>query len=181
MKFVGEIDQKTRTFIIAAVAFASPAGETGFQIGAWGEMFYNRPMGAWAVVTGMLLALLLTPKQKLPIAPKYLLVLVIPSVWIVLKMFMMESTAGEIFHPVLFGLGVVTYLFCLPFAIYLIIEIINPSLLVLEGWKPKVSLICILLIMFLTGFAIGKNNDLFINCEDFTLAGDTPPANCRPD
>ena len=100
----------------------------------------------------------------------------LPALWLAgFGTFMLLMYGG------LFGLGVVTYLFCLPFAIYLIIEIINPSLLVLEGWKPKVSLIWILLIMFLTGFAMGKNNDLFINCEDFTLAGDTPPANCRPD
>ena len=181
MKFIEDIQPGTRTFLLTAVAMAAPAGETGFQIGAWGEVFYSRPMGAWAIVTSLLFALLLVPREKLPIPPKYLFVLLVPSVWILLKMFILEYTGGQIFRPLLFGLGVVTYLLCLPFAAYLIIKIINPDLLDLKGTKPKVSLVAIFLTMFLVGYALGQNNHLFVECEDFVLAGDLPPANCRPE
>ena len=180
MKFVRDVDPKIRTFLLTAVAISAPAGETGFQLGAWGEVLYNRPMGAWAVVTGLLLALLLVPRQKLPVPAAYLLVLVVPSAWLILKMFMMESTGGEIMHPVLFLLGVASYLVCLPFAFYLVIKIINPDLLDLKGLRPKLSLLAVLLTMFLIGFGLGRYNNLFVHCEDFILAGDTPPVHCRP-
>jgi hypothetical protein len=181
MKFIHDINSTTRTFLLAAVAMAAPAGETGFQLGAWGELFYSRPMGAWAVVTSLLLALLLVPRRKIPVPPAYLLVLIVPSVWILLKMFMLDATGGEVFYPVLFWFGVASYMLCLPFAAYLIIQIINPDLLNLKGLRPKLSLAAILLTMFLIGFTLGRNNHLFVHCEDFTLAGDFPPANCQPE
>jgi len=180
MKFVQDISPRIRTFLLAAVAMSVPAGETGFQIGAWGEVFYSRPMGAWAIVTSLFLALLLVPRKKLPVPVTYLLVLMVPSVWILLKMFMFEYTQGQVLYPLLFGLGVASYVICLPFAAYLIIQIINPDLLDLRGWRPKLSLAAILLAMFLVGFVLGRVNYLFVECEDFVLAGDEPPANCRP-
>lgn len=180
MKFIRDIDPSIRTFLLAAVAIAAPAGETGFQIGAWGEIFYSRPMGAWAIVTSLFFAMLLVPRAELPVPRRYLLVLLIPSVWILLKMFMLEYTGGQVFHPLLFGLGAISYLLCLPFAFYLIIKIINPDLLDLQGLRPKLSLAAVLLTMFLIGFTLGRNNFLFVECEDFIVAGDLPPANCQP-
>jgi len=180
MKFIGEIDPGIRTFLLAAVALAAPAGETGFQLGAWGAVHYTRPMGAWAIVTSLFLALQLVPRKKLPVPGAYLVVLLVPSVWILLKMFMLETTGDKIHHPLLFGLGIASYLFCLPFALYLIIKIINPDLLDLQGLRPKLSLAAVLLTLFLIGFGLGKNNDRFIRCEDFAIAGDSPPVNCRP-
>lgn len=181
MKFVHNITPRTRTYLLSAVAMAAPAGETGFQLGAWGEVFYSRPMGAWAVVTSLLLALLLVPRKKLPVPPVYLLVLMIPSVWILLKMFRLDTTGGEIFHPVLFGLGIISYALCLPFAVYLVIQIINPELLDLKGLRSKLSLTAVLLTMFFIGLTLGRHNNLFVHCEDFILAGDNPPANCQPE
>jgi hypothetical protein len=180
MKFVQDISPRIRTFLLAAVAMSAPAGETGFQIGAWGEVFYSRPMGAWAIVTSLFIALLLVPRNKLPVPTAYLLVLLVPSIWIILKMFMFEYTEGQVMHPVLFGLGVVSYVVCLPFAGYLIVQIINPDLLDLRGWRPKLSLVAVLLTLFLIGFTLGRVNYLFVECEDFVLAGDEPPENCRP-
>ena len=32
----------------------------------------------------------------------------------------------------------------------------------------------------LAGFAVGRNNDAFLTCEDFKIAGSDQPENCAP-
>jgi hypothetical protein len=79
----------------------------------------------------------------------------------------------------LFVLATLSYLVCLPYALYLVIEIINPQILTLQGWGPKLGLVAAAGFFLTAGYGAGVRNDLFMTCHDFEIAGDTPPSNCR--
>jgi len=175
-----ELDPHARTFLVCAIALAYPVGMAGFELGAYGELFYDRKIAAWCTVTGALVALLLLPRRFAPVSRWHYLFLTIPSLWILLATAIGSHSGGEIVRPVLFWLGLLSYLLCLPYAIFLIVEIINPDFLALGGLKPKMRLVLIGLFFFGAGFITGARNDLLLTCDDFEIAGDTPPENCRP-
>lgn len=175
-----EMHPKVRTFLICSIALAFPVGSAGFELGAYGELFYTRKITAWSTVTAALLALLVVPRKNVQVSPAQLAILAVPSVWLLMVMVFGSQSGGAVVRPVLFLLATGSYLFCLPFAVYLIVEIINPDLLNLEGWGPKVRLVGVATFFFLAGYAAGIRNDLLLTCHDFEVAGDTPPANCRP-
>jgi len=174
-----DMSPKVRTFLICAIALALPVSGAGFELGAYGQLLYDRKVAAWCTVSGALLALLMIPRRMAPMSLLQLGILAIPSIWLIAVMFA-GSHPDEGMRPVLFILTIVSCLFCLPYAIYLIVQIINPELLNLEGWWPKLRLAAIVLVFFLGGFAVGARNDLLLTCEDFEIAGSHPPAECRP-
>lgn len=175
-----ELHPTARTFLICAIALAFPIWSAGFELGAYGGLFYMRKITAWATVTAALIALLLIPRKGASVSPLQLLILAVPSIWMLTVTVIQTQTGGEILRPVLFVLAMTSYLFCLPYALYLVVEIINPQLLTLEGWGPKVRLVALAVIFLAAGFGVGARNDLFMTCHDFQVAGDSPPANCRP-
>lgn len=175
-----ELNRTARTFLICAIALAFPFWSAGFELGAYGELFYIRKITAWSTVTAALVALLLIPRKAAPVSPLQLLILAVPSIWLLVAAAIGAQSGGEVLRPVLFVLGTASYLFCLPYAVYLIVQIINPEILSLEGWGPKVRLVALAVVFVAVGFGVGARNDLFMTCQDFEVAGDTPPANCRP-
>jgi hypothetical protein len=90
-----------------------------------------------------------------------------------------SQEGGDITRPVLFVLATLSYLVCLPYALYLVIEIINPQILTLQGWGPKLGLVAAAGFFLAAGYGAGVRNDLFMTCHDFEISGDTPPSNCR--
>jgi hypothetical protein len=168
-----------KTFLICAIAMAFPLGGAGFELGAYGELFYSRKITAWSTVTAALVALSVIPRRITGVKIWQLCVLAIPSVWAVLAQILGSHTGGQITRPVLFTLATLSYVFCLPYAIYLVVQIINPDLLKISSWKPRMAVIGIGILFVLLGYVGGRNNDWFMTCEKFEIAGDTPPASCR--
>lgn len=173
-----KLSPKARTFLICSIALAYQVGSAGFELAAYGELFYTRKITAWSTVTATLIALLILPRSAAKVSPQQLGILAVPSIWLVGAM-IFGSHSSAVTRPILLVLATASYLFCLPYALYLIVEIVNPDLLNLEGWKPKARLAAVALVFFLLGYGAGLRNDLFLNCSDFEIAGDSPPINCR--
>jgi hypothetical protein len=172
------LSPQARTFLICSIALAYHVGSAGFELAAYGELFYMRKITAWSTMTATLIALLVLPRAAANVSPWQFGVLAVPSIWLV-GIMILGSHSTTITRPVLFMLATASYLVCLPYALYLIVEIVNPDLLNLEGWKPKARLAAVAIFFFLLGYGGGVRNDLFLTCEDFEIAGDTPPMNCR--
>lgn len=173
-----EINAAARTFLLLSITLAYHMFNAGFELGAYGELFYIHKITAWSLVTGALLALLILPRKVSGIKVWQLFVLLIPSVWVMLASYFGLQNQGTIIRPGLFLLATVSYLFCLPYAIYIVVEIVNPDLLTLKGWKPKIGMIVVALFFLSIGILSGERNYLFMTCNDFEIAGDTPPTNC---
>ncbi|MDJ0777146.1 MAG: hypothetical protein QNJ85_04725 [Gammaproteobacteria bacterium] len=174
-----EIQPQARTFILFALTLAYPMFGAGFELGAYGELVYERKITAWAVVTAVWLGFALVPRNQTGIRNWQLLALAVPCLWLLAIGFF--STAGEdpVTRPLVFTLGLVSYLLCFPLAVYLAIKVANPDLLNLHGWKPKAGIVAIGLLFVAAGYLIGDHNYLFLECGDFEIAGDMMPDDCR--
>jgi hypothetical protein len=172
------ISPGARTFLLLSITLAFHMFNAGFQLGAHGELFYSNKIAAWSLVTGALVALILLPRHETGVRFWQLAVLLIPSVWALSVSYFGMQHHGEILKPVLFILVLVSQLICLPYAIYILLNIINPDLLNLSGYRPKAGAILISGLFLGAGYFSGTYNYLFLSCRDFEVAGDMPPANC---
>lgn len=172
------IDSRVQTFVLCAIGAALAAGPMGFELGVYGQLFFHRIYTSWFLVTAVLISLAVVPAQYLPFPRKRLLFLLIPSVWMCLRLVMPVHSVGEAAAPPLFVLGMISYLFCLPYAAYLIVLLVKPELLGLPGKRPKIALVGILVLFFTVGYTMGSNHARFLTCEDFAISGNQLPANC---
>lgn len=175
-----DLDSRVRTLLVGAVTLAYPTTMAGFELGAYGELFYDRKITAWCMVTAVLLALLLLPRRFTPASRWHYGVLAVPSIWLLVVSSIGSHTGGAIMRPVLFALSLASYLICMPYAVLLIVSIVSPDFLRFETARPKLTLVGIALFFFASGFLAGARNDVLLTCQNFEIAGETPPANCRP-
>lgn len=174
-----KIQPQARTFILFALTLAYPMFGAGFELGAYGELIYERKITAWAVVTAVWLGFGIVPRAQSGIRIWQLLALAVPCLWLLAVGFFSASGEDPVTRPLLFMLGLVSYLLCFPFAVYLVVKVVNPDLLNLYGWKPKAGVLMIALLFIFAGYLIGGHNYLFLSCNDFSVAGNMLPNNCK--
>jgi hypothetical protein len=178
MTDIDDIEPRWRTLVVATVALAYPAGQTGFELGAYGEVFFEHMLTAWITVTATLIVLTMLPAKQLPVPRMHLWFLAIPSIWLLARFWIGISQPGVLVHPALFVIGAASFALCLPYALYLIVRITNPGLGDLRGTRLRVSLAAIAVIFFLAGYLIGTRNNLFSTCQELHISGMALPENC---
>ena len=81
MAELSETERRWRTLMVAAVALAYPLGQTGFELGAYGELLFEHKLAAWTAVTATLIVFAVLPKQFVPVPRWHMWFLAIPSLW----------------------------------------------------------------------------------------------------
>lgn len=175
-----QLDSRVQTFVICAIGLALAAGPVGYELGAYGTIFFYRIYSSWFVVTAALISMSLVPAQTIPFPKKYLVVLLIPSLWMLTRFLAPAESIEEVLFPLLFVLAMVSYLLCLPYSIYLIIRMVKPEFLLLPGKRPKIYLAAVLMLFLGVGFFFGKNHPRMLTCDDFLVSGSHVPENCMP-
>lgn len=153
----------------AGIAFA-----VGFNLGAFGVVFFDQLLTIWVIATVVLVASIVSdlPPNTWPRR----LVLLVPSLWLVAawidNTFTLESE-----EKVVFALTVVVTMFVLPAVAWILITAINTDFVTLPG-RSKGIVIATVGVFIIIGFAFGARNDLFLDCGDFKISGNDRPANC---
>jgi len=175
-----DIDPGVRAFILIVIAIAYPAWDVGFEIGAYGRLFFEKIFVAWSISTALFVVLLILPKDKLRIPTVAWFATAIPSLWLVLALSIRAAPDVKFLGYALTAAGFVAYLACFPYIIYIAVSIAYPELLRVQHRSAKVALTTVILGLVATGFVIGKNHMHLLTCEDFEVSGLYVPADCRP-
>ena len=173
-----DIDPGVRAFILITVAIAYPAWDFGFEIGAFGHLFYEKVFVAWSVSTAMFVILLLVPKEKLKVPQLAWYATAIPSLWLVLALTIRAAPDVKLLGHALTAVGFVAYVACFPYVIYMAVSIAYPDLLRLKRLRPKIAVSAIIVGFVVAGFVAGKNYRHFLTCDDFEISGNFVPENC---
>lgn len=179
MAELNETERRWRTLIVAAVALAYPLGQTGFQLGAYGELLFQHRLVAWTAVTATLVVFAVLPKPFLPMPRWHMWFLTIPSFWMLGRFAIGISGPGALVHPVVFAIGIASFIFSFPYAIYLIVRVANPDLTDIRGFRHWSILAAIAGIFFVLGFLIGTWNEFFISCQEARIGRIELPAYCQ--
>ncbi len=181
MKFSGfeDIDSGVRAFILIVIAIAYPAWDFGFEIGAFGRLFFEKVFVAWSISTAVFVALLAIPKEKLQVPRLAWVATAVPSLWLVLALSIRVAPDVKFLGYALTTAGFVAYLACFPYVIYMAVSIAYPELL-----RVKRSGVMVLSIIILglvgAGFVVGKQHTHMLTCEDFAVSGNYVPEDCTP-
>jgi hypothetical protein len=176
-----DIEPKWRTLVVAAVALAYPVGQTGFELGAYGELFFGNKLSAWITVTATLVILVIVPRKKRMGLNVQIWILAIPSLWMLGRLIIGLSSPADVVHPLIFLGGAVSFALCVPYAIYLIVRIANPGLPDLRDTRLRIILALIAIAFFGAGYGIGLRNELFQTCEELEVHDEALPAHCVDD
>ncbi len=180
MKFSGfeNIDPSVRAFILIVVAIAYPAWDFGFEIGAYGHLFFEKIFVAWSISTALFVVLLVVPKDKIRVPTVAWFATAVPSVWLVLALVIRAAPEVKLLGYALTASGFVAYLACFPYVIYMAVSIAYPELLRVPRRRSQVALAAIILGLVAAGFVIGKNHPYLLTCQDFEISGNYVPDEC---
>lgn len=167
-----------RTFVLCSVAVATSVWGIAFNLGAFGTVFFDDLFTVWVVATAVLLGLLIVPGGQKILRWYSVAILLSPTFWLVLN-YLELSSGLLVAESFVFLMGIAIGVICLPYSIYLVVTILIPDLISLKGNDIKIRIASVGLIIALVGLFVGRNNNMFLTCEDFKVSGNDLPANCR--
>ena len=87
--------------------------------------------------------------------------------------------ATPVSDRIVWSVSIAVIFLTLPYLVYVLVLVAVPDVEQLRTPKLRFALIALTLVTGLSGVAIGKNHRLFLTCNDFRIAGDEIPQNCR--
>ena len=171
--------REPRSFLIAAVGLSTSTWNVAFNLGAYQTIFFRHLFATWLIVTVILLATFAIPARESPISWQGRLLLLVPNLTIITDFITHTGVVtGELPDFINTTLGTIVILLCLPYAVYVAVNVINPDVFHLRRFRFQIALAAILVTVFVSGFLFGANNHLFLTCGDFRISGEAEPANC---
>lgn len=171
---------QSKHFFVAAIVLAVTIWPIGFNLGAYGTIFYDLLLEIWAISLAALLAGLFVDRRadtdllgKVDIA-----ILILPSLWLLTNQIDLSSssTLARWLNALLtFTTGFVA----VPHILHLVLPISMPEVLEVRGIRRTLNLVLLTALIALAAFTLGYFNDRFMTCQDFAVAGNAEPTNCR--
>lgn len=172
------IDPGVRAVILITVAIAYPAWNFGFEIGAYGRLFYDKVFITWSISTALLIVLVVMPREYVQVPRIVWFATAIPSLWLIFALAARAAPDEPLFAHALAATGFIAYLACFPYVIYMSVSIAYPDLLRIKRTRGRISVTAMIVALFIFGYVVGVNHPHFLTCEDFMVAGQHVPENC---
>lgn len=165
-----------RATLLITAGSATVAFSVGFNLGAFGVIFFGQLLAIWVIATVVLVGSLISdlPPDTWPRR----LVLLVPTLWIIAA-WIDSSYSFSRSERFVFTLTVIVTLVVLPAVAWVLITVVNTDFAELPGSRKSVVIATVGLFIVI-GFAFGARNDMFLDCEDFKISGNDLPANCSP-
>lgn len=165
-----------RATLLITAGSATVAFSIGFNMGAFGVIFFGQLLAIWVIATVVLVGSLVSdlPPDTWPRR----LVLLVPSLWIVAA-WIDSNYSFNRSERFVFALTVIVTLVVLPAVAWVLVTVVNTDFAELPGRKKGIVIATVGLFIII-GFAFGARNDMFLDCEDFKISGNDQPANCSP-
>ncbi len=163
-----------RATLLITAGSASVAFTVGFNLGAFGVVFFDKLLAVWVIATVIFVGSIVSdlPPRTWPRR----LVLLVPSLWLIAA-WIDNAYSFDSDERIVFALTVAVTMFVLPVVGWILITTINSDFAELPGRKKGIVIATVGLALII-GFGIGARNDLLLNCGDFKISGNDLPANC---
>jgi len=160
--------------LLVTVGSATVAFMLGFNVGAFGIIFFDQLLLVWVIATIVLVASIISdlPPNTWPRR----LVLLLPTLWLLSAWVdsAQDVARGE---RIVFFLTLAVTVVALPFVAWILVTAINTDFAELPRGN-KLLVIAAVGIAIVVGFGIGARNDFILTCDDFRISGNDLPANC---
>jgi hypothetical protein len=167
-----------RAFFASTIAASLLVWELAFDLGAYHTVFYSRLFQIVVVATVLLIGSIAL-HRRLRVRLWMRAVLCFPLLWLLSRLVVAPGSrngAGRVFDDVLIGLTVL----CVPFIAMASARVMVPEYFTMRGQRMRLISILIVVLVAVSGFLVGQFNYRFTTCQEYVLAGDDLPANCKP-
>jgi len=168
-----------RTFFVAAIAIALTVFNIGFNLGVYGEVFFEHFFAIWVAASAVLIADFFIHDDHSPLKLRGKILMGLPTIGIVLTVALISIDNDPIFDDIVELLAAFIALVTLPYTIYVIALITNPEIVTMTNQRLVTGLLMVAVIMSIAGYVIGYNHPAVLTCEDFEVSGNDVPTNCR--
>ena len=176
-------DSEAKAFVLSAIALSAGIFNIAFWYGVFETVFFEHLFYIWVAATVALAAsMLVPPANALPafVSWRGRFVLLLPTVWLLLEMVPASTaTATPANDWLAWAISVAIVVLTLPYLVCVLVLVAVPDVEQLCAPRLRFALIAIALTTAVAGVAIGQNHRLFLTCNDFKVAGDDIPENCR--
>jgi len=163
---------------VATVTTALVTWPIAFNLGAYRAVFYDDIFKFVVVATvGFVIALVWSPYRG---RDRFIrcAALAAPAVWLFLSVLWFDSTAAAASDPVFGVVGLLAALVSIPTVLKMMVDLFVPQLGPETDLRAVGFAVAMIVAVAIAGFAVGNNNERFLTCEDFKVAGADQPPNC---
>lgn len=165
---------------VSTVALSLLVWPLAFNLGAYSEVFYE-DVFRFVVAAAATLAVVAVSPQDGALSRVTVVALGAPAAWLAAAVLLFDSTAEAASDPVFGTVGLVIAVVAVPTALRVLYRLFNPELSLVDDTRAVIGAAAIVVAAATAGFVVGANNDAFLVCDDFKVAGADQPANCaRP-
>lgn len=166
-----------RAFFATTIAGSLVVWDIAFALGAYHTVFYSR-LFQILVVSVVLLAGSIVLRRSIAVRPWTRVILSVPLLWLVVHAAAplgRDTHAQKVLDDTLVGLTVAS----LPFIMLAVVRVMAPDYFALPARRLKIATVLIVASVALGGFLVGEFNYKFTDCQQYVVAGDNTPSNCR--
>jgi hypothetical protein len=174
----GREASRDRGFLVAAIALGLITWRVAFNLGAYGTVFYEDIDGVIVASTIALVASFLGPQRLRARAWPGRVLLAAPMIWTIVALILTGSLTAAESSPAFVALGIIIGVTSVPYILLLLARVVVPSLEIVHG-RRLAALVLVTALVAAGGWLTGYHNDRFMTCNDFKVAGQDLPGNCR--
>lgn len=166
-----------RAFFAVTIGTSVFVFDLAFTLGAYHTVFYTRLLQIVVVSTVLLLGTIVL-RGFVRVRWWSKLLLAVPLVWFLQRLVFpsgRDHTAGKVLDDVLVGLTLAS----VPVMLVAVARVLSPEYFALPRRRFKVLAILIVALVAVGGFLIGLFNYRVTTCQDYVIAGNDTPKNCR--
>ena len=163
---------------LTAVTLGLITWPIAFNLGAYGEVFYSDVFRVVVASTILFVITCVTPVYPPPWIWLVRAALIAPMLWMLTAAWVEGSTSAALDRPLFVVWIVMILLVSVPITLRLLIDMFMPELTMATSRRVLWSIVALAVVVSAIGFVVGRENDRFLTCADFSMAGSAEPDNC---
>ena len=163
---------------LAAVTLGLLAWPIAFNLGAYGEIFYDNIFQVVVASSILFVITIVNGGHDAPWNWLMRIALAAPLCWLLAAAYVTGSTSEALDRPVFVVALILILLVSVPLTLRLLVDMSMPELTEAGSRRVTASIIALVAVVGAIGFAVGRENPRFLTCADFSVAGASEPDNC---
>lgn len=164
---------------VAGVTLGLLTWPIAFNLGAYRAVLYDDVFRVVVASSILFVITLVNPAYPAPWKWVVPVALASPLAWLIAASIVVGSTAEAMERPVfVVTLGLIG-LISVPITLRLLVDLFTPDLTSAGSRRLTLSIVALVAVVALIGFAFGRNNHRYMTCSDFAIAGAAEPENCQ--
>lgn len=165
-----------RTLVVSAIGLSAGVWDIAFNLGVHNTIFYSKLQTLWVASTVVLFCVTIAGREDHNVSRWGQLALLSPTIWFVVNAFTPQVNVTW-YDELTWLLALGIFVVAIPYILFILVDLVETDLMSLSP-KNRTVLMGVVLAVAIIGYLVGSANQYFVSCEQFTLAGDTAPADC---